>query len=106
MILYTVNNLRIFETRSDKPDKDWTGKADFVIDETNPENAELLAKIKQLAPCFDYVTDADGNLIDVVKNDVILPEPEPEPDPEPTPESEAVTWDELDAAYQKGVDSV
>jgi hypothetical protein len=83
MVLYTVNDLKIYETRSDKPNADWTGKAEFVIDETNPDNTELLAKIKQLAPCFDYVIDDEGNLIDVIKNDVVIPE-EPEPDREPT----------------------
>lgn len=30
----------------------------------------------------------------------VMPEPEPEPEPEPN------VWDELDAAYQEGVDSV
>ena len=30
--------------------------------------------------------------------------PEPEPEPEPTPEPSV--WDELDAAYREGVDSV
>ena len=29
----------------------------------------------------------------------------PEPEPIPEPESEASVWDELDAAYQEGVDS-
>ena len=33
-----------------------------------------------------------------------LPMPEPEPIPEPEPETSV--WDELDAAYQEGVDSV
>lgn len=28
------------------------------------------------------------------------------PDPTPTPETESSVWDELDAAYQEGVDSV
>lgn len=30
----------------------------------------------------------------------------PEPEPIPEPEEEASVWDELDAAYQEGVDSV
>lgn len=67
MILYSVNDLKIYETRSDKPNEDWTGKAEFVIDEMNPDNAELVAKIKEYAPYFDYVTDLAGNLIDVTK---------------------------------------
>lgn len=32
----------------------------------------------------------------------VMPEPEPIPEPEP----ETSVWDELDAAYQEGVDSV
>lgn len=100
MILYTVNDFKIYETRSDKPNADWTGKAEFVIDETNPDNKELISKIKQLAPCFDYVTDNKGNLITVVKNNVIIPE-EPEPDP-----IEDVNYDELATAIQEGVNEV
>lgn len=34
-----------------------------------------------------------------------MPEPEPVPEPE-QPESDTNVWDELDAAYQRGVDSV
>ena len=67
MIIYTVNDLKIYETRSDKPNEDWTGKADFVIDETNSENETLLNKIKNYAPYFDYVTNLIGELIDVEK---------------------------------------
>ena len=100
MILYTVNELKIYETRSDKPNADWTGKADFVVDESNPANNALLLKIKELAPCFDYVTDAEGNLIDVVKNDVVLPE---DPIQEPT---ENVNYDELAAAITEGVNEI
>lgn len=100
MIIYRYNDLKMVETRSDMPNSDWTGEAEFVIDETNPDNMELIEKINRFAPYFEYVTDEHGNLIDVVGNDVVRP------DPEPAPESEAVTWDELDAAYQKGVDSI
>lgn len=34
------------------------------------------------------------------------PLPMPEPEPVPEPEVEPDVWDELDAAYQEGVDSV
>lgn len=34
------------------------------------------------------------------------PLPVPEPEPIPEPESKDSVWDELDAAYQEGVDSV
>lgn len=32
--------------------------------------------------------------------------PDPEPEPEPSPSDDSSVWDELDAAYQEGVDSV
>ena len=44
-----------------------TGKAEFVIDETNQDNAELLRKVREFAPLFDCVTDKKGNVTDVVK---------------------------------------
>lgn len=99
MIIYTVNNLKIYETRSDKPNEDWTGKADFVVDESNPDNEELLQKIEHLAPCFDYVTDEDGNLIDIKKNDVVIPESEPET-------IDGVNYDDLAYAIQEGVNGI
>lgn len=101
MIIYKYNDLKIIETRSDKPASDWMGCADHVVDERNPDNAELISKIKQLAPCFDYVVDAKGNLIDVTKNDVVIPEPEPEDNP-----MEDVSYDDLAIAIQEGVNAV
>ena len=75
MIIYTANNLKIYESRSDKPNEDWTGKAEHVIDETNPEKFGLISKIKEYAPYFDYVTDLAGNLIDVTKTgEMVYPE--------------------------------
>ena len=35
----------------------------------------------------------------------VMPEPEPIPEPIPEPEEETSVWDELDAAYQEGVNS-
>ena len=102
MILYTRNDLKCFETRSDMPVGDWTGTADFVVDETDEQNAELIAKIKEYAPYFDYVTDDEGNLVDVVKTGE-KPEPGPEPDPIP---SDDVTWDSLAEAITEGVNEV
>ena len=67
MILYSTNNLKIYETRSDKPNEDWTGKAEFVIDETNSENDDLIKKIKEYTPYFDYVKNIAGELVDVIK---------------------------------------
>ena len=80
MIVYTSNGLSIFESRTDAPATDWTGRAEHIIDEANPTNAELIAKIKAYAPYFDYVLDDDGNLIDVIKT-ADKPEPDQRPDP-------------------------
>nr|DAG13036.1 MAG TPA: hypothetical protein [Caudoviricetes sp.] len=75
MILYTTNDLKIYETRSDKPNEDWTGEAEFVIDETSSDNAELIKKIKEFAPYFDYVKNDAGELVDVIKTKDFIPLP-------------------------------
>lgn len=76
MIIYSVGNIKTYETRSDMPNEDWTGKAEHVIDETNPDNAELINKIKEYTPYFNYVTDLTGKLIDVKKTgEMIFEEP-------------------------------
>lgn len=74
MIIYTTNDLKVYETCSSMPNEDWTGKADYVIDERDPNKAELIAKIKEYTPYFDYVTDLVGNLIDVTKTKDFVPE--------------------------------
>ena len=67
MIIYTSNNLRLYETCSLYPNSDWTGNAEYIIDELNPDNQNLIDKIKEYAPYFDYILDDNGKLIDVVK---------------------------------------
>ena len=64
-----------FKTRSDRPNDDFVGDADYVV----PDGSELADKIMELYPNFDFVLDADGNLADVEAAD---PQPEqklPEP---------------------------
>lgn len=73
MILYTVGDLKIYETRSDKPNTDWTGEAEFVLDETSPEKAELISKVREFAPYFDYVKNDAGELVDVTKTKDFVP---------------------------------
>lgn len=63
-----------FETRSDKPDTDWTGAALYII----PDNSDLAQKIQTLYPYYDFVTDSHGDLIDV---EPIEHPPEPPPQP-------------------------
>ena len=58
MILYKDKR---FVTRSDAPDTDFIGDADYVV----PDDSEIAEKIKTLYPNFDFVFDDDGNIADV-----------------------------------------
>ena len=60
MVLYKDKH---FVTRSDAPDTDFMGNADYVV----PDDSELAEKIKTLYPKFDFVFDDDGNISDVVE---------------------------------------
>ena len=62
------------------PDTDFSGNADWVLDDNDERDAELEAKIISLYPNFEFVLDDDGNISDVVET-----EPEPMP-PEITTE--------------------
>lgn len=74
-----------YETRSDKPDEDWTGNALYVV----PDGTELAEKIVQLYPYYEFVVQ-DGALIDVQAT-----ERPPEPEPEPTIEERLALVEEL-----------
>ena len=73
MVIYKNKH---FKMRSDRPDDDFVGNADYVI----PDGSELAEKIRELYPNFDFVFDGDGNISDVVAT-------EPQPAPEKPPES-------------------
>ena len=60
MVLYKNKH---FITRSDAPDTDFMGDADYVV----PDDSEIAEKIKTLYPNFDFVFDDDGNIADVVE---------------------------------------
>ena len=62
MILY---NNKHFAARSDHPNDDWVGNADYII----PDGSELAEKILRLYPNFEIITDDGGNIVDVVKID-------------------------------------
>ena len=62
MILY---NNKHFAARSDHPNDDWVGNADYVI----PDGSELAEKILRLYPNFEIVTDGSDNLIDVTETE-------------------------------------
>lgn len=60
MVLYKNKH---FITRSDAPDTDFMGDADYVV----PDDSEIAEKIKTLYPNFDFVFDGDGNITDVIE---------------------------------------
>ena len=84
MILY---NNKHFATRSDRPNDDWVGNADYVI----PDGSELAEKILRLYPNFEIVTDRSGGLINVS-------ETEPTPVP-PAPPTDHERLEALEAAF-------
>ena len=72
MVLYKDKR---FVTRSDAPDTDFMGDADFVI----PDDSELAEKIIRLYPNFNFVFDDNGQPVDVTET-----EPKPVPPAPPT----------------------
>lgn len=58
MILYKNKN---FITRSDAPNEDFMGDADYII----PDDSELAEKIISLYPNFEIVLDDNNQLIDI-----------------------------------------
>lgn len=72
MVLYKDKR---FVTRSDAPDTDFMGDADFVV----PDNSELAEKIVSLYPNFDFIFDDDGNIADVTATEPVPAETVPDP---------------------------
>ena len=60
MVLYKNKH---FITRSDAPDTDFMGNADYVV----PDDSEIAEKIKTLYPNLEFVIGDDGNISDVVE---------------------------------------
>lgn len=56
------------------PNTDWIGNADWVLDDNDPEDAELEEKIINNYPNFEFVFDEDGRPIDITTTEPI-PEP-------------------------------
>jgi hypothetical protein len=48
---------------------DWTGKAEFIIDETDPKNKELIEKVQKYAPYFAVIANSDGKVTNIVKTE-------------------------------------
>ena len=69
----------------------------------------LSATYEKYAPENTVLVDAlpDGDISDYLYQDgSYVYDPLPEPEEPDTPDSESSVWDELDAAYQEGVNSV
>ena len=49
------------------PDTDFTGNADWVLDDNDEKDAEIEEKIISLYPNFEFVFDDNGNISDVVE---------------------------------------
>ena len=84
MVLYKSKQ---YITRSDAPDVDFIGNADYIIS----DGSELAEKILRLYPNFEIVTDGSDNLIDVS-------ETEPAPVP-PAPPTDHERLEALEAAF-------
>ena len=61
------------------PDTDWVGDADWVLNDNDPDDAELEEKIISLYPNFDFVLGDDGNIADVTATEPVPVETVPEP---------------------------
>ncbi|MBN7773159.1 hypothetical protein [Clostridium aminobutyricum] len=51
-----------FETNNLFPNEDWTGKAKYIV----KDSTELANKISAYAPSYDFVTDGNDTLIDII----------------------------------------
>ena len=74
------------------PDTDFTGNADWVLDDNDPKEAGLEELIIALYPNFDIITDSNGKISDIVATDPVTKE---EPLVPPTNEELAAAIAEL-----------
>ncbi|RFU70342.1 hypothetical protein D0469_07005 [Peribacillus saganii] len=75
MIVYKDN--KGFESREDKPSENWTDADVFVVE----DGSELAQKIMANYPYYNFVTDQDGELIDITPTER-PPEPQEPPSTE------------------------
>lgn len=71
MIIYTAENgLKVYEIRSDAPNYDFTnGKAEYIVDETLPQNSKIIEDVKRFAPFFQVVEDEFGNIEEIANDE-------------------------------------
>ena len=56
------------------PDTDFTGNADWVLDDNDPKEAGLEELIIAFYPNFDIITDSNGKISDIVATDPVTKE--------------------------------
>ena len=61
------------------PDTDFTGNADWVLDDNDPKEAGLEELIIAFYPNFDIITDNNGKISDIVATDPVTKEVPPVP---------------------------
>ena len=74
------------------PDTDFTGNADWVLNDNDPKEAGLEELIITFYPNFDIITDSNGKISDIVATDPVAKEVPPVP---PTNEELAAAIAEL-----------
>ena len=74
------------------PDTDFTGNADWVLDDNDPKEAGLEELIIAFYPNFDIITDNNGKISDIIATDPVTKEVPPVP---PTNEELAAAIAEL-----------
>ena len=74
------------------PDTDFTGNADWVLDDNDPKEAGLEELIIAFYPNFDIITDSNGKISDIVATEPVTKEVPPVP---PTNEELAAAIAEL-----------
>ena len=74
------------------PDADFTGNADWVLDDNDPKEAGLEELIIAFYPNFDIITDSDGKISDIVATEPVTKDVPPVP---PTNEELAAAIAEL-----------
>lgn len=74
------------------PDTDFTGNANWVLDDNDPKEAGLEELIIAFYPNFDIITDSNGKISDIVATEPVTKEVPPVP---PTNEELAAAIAEL-----------
>ena len=74
------------------PDTDFTGNADWVLDDNDPKEAGLEELLIAFYPNFDIITDSNGKISDIVATEPVTKEVPPVP---PTNEELAAAIAEL-----------